>query len=189
MYYNIEQNKKIVSSIQFRELFPNISFPKILTDKIMEEYGFVKVVINEVVPNQYGNIVNGEIEVIDDIPTIQQSLVYKSLDECKEIAREKAKAIREETIIAPINNVQVTTLQDRENLQGSIEYFEMLSQGKGVITWTMADNTEQELTLEELQGVSNTYVVRKAQAFAEYQAKKQAIENCIAVEELEALII
>ena len=188
MYYNIEENKQIVSSIQFRELFPNIVFPKILTDEIMEEYGYKKLVINEVTPSQFANIVNGEIEVIDGIPTIQQMLVYKSLEECKEIAREKAKAIREETIIAPINNVQVSTLQDRENIQGSIEYFEMLSQGKGTITWTMADNTEQDLSLQELQEVLDSYVVRKAQSFTEYQAKKQAIENCTTAEELELIV-
>lgn len=189
MYYNIKENKKIVSSIQFRELYPNIAFPKVLTDETMEEYGYSKVVINEVTSNQYTKIVNGEVQVIDGIPTIQQSLVYKSLEECKEIALEKAKAIREESIIAPINNVQVATSQDRENLQGSIEYFSMLSQGKGIITWTMADNTEQDLTLEELQGVLDGYIIRKAQVFAEYQSKKQAIENCVTSEEVEALVI
>ena len=189
MYYNIEENKKINNNREFRGLFPNIVFPKILTDEMMEEYGYKKVVTNEITPSQFANIVNGEIEVIEGIPTIQQKLIYKSLDECKEIAREKAKAIREETIIAPINNVQVATLQDRENIQGSIEHFEMLSQGKGTIVWTMVDNTEQELTLDELQGALDAYVIRKAQVFAEYQSKKQAIENCITAEELEALAI
>lgn len=189
MYYSIEENKQIVSSIQFRELFPNISFPKILTDEIMEEYGYKKIIINEVEPSKFANIVNGEVEVIDGIPTIQQMLVYKSLEECKDIAREKAKATREETTRAPINNVQVSTLQDRDNIQGSIEYFEMLSQGKGTITWTMADNTEKDLSLQELQDVLDSYVIRKAQTFVDYQTKKQLIENCKTVEDLETLDI
>lgn len=189
MYYNIEENKKINNTLEFRSEFPNTSFPKVLTDEMMAEYGYKKVVINEVTPNQFANVVNSEVQVIDGIPTIQQMLVYKSLEECKEIAREKAKVIREETTIAPINNVQVTTLQDRENIQGSIEYFTTLSQGKGTITWTMADNTEQELSLQELQEVLDSCIIRKAQAFAEYQNKKQLIDNCTTVEELEAVVL
>ena len=48
---------------------------------------------------------------------------------------------------------------------------------------------EQELSLEDLKGALNTYVVRKAQAFAEYQSKKQLIENATTVEEIEAIIL
>ena len=189
MYYNIEENKKINNNIEFRGLFPNTIFPKILTDEIMEEYGYKKVIVNQVTSTLFTTVLDGKIEVIDGIPTINQSLVYKPIYECKEIALNTIKTKREESICEPINNIQVSTSQDRENIQGSIGYFEMLSQGKGTITWTMSNNREQELSLEDLKGALDTYVVRKAQAFAEYQSKKQLIENATTVEEIEAIIL
>ena len=188
MYYNIEENKKINNNIEFRGLFPNTIFPKILTDEIMEEYGYKKVIVNQVKPTLLTKVVDNEIEVTKGIPTINQSLVYKPIYECKEIALNTIKTKREESIIESINNIQVSTLQDRENIQGSIEYFDMLSQGKGTITWTMADNTEQELSLQDLKGALDTYIVRKAQAFAEYQTKKQLIENAVTEAEFIALL-
>ena len=185
MYYNIEENKKINNSLEFRELFPNILFPKILTDEIMEEYGYKKVIVNEATSTLFTEVVDSKIEVINGIPTINQSLVYKPLYECKEIALNTIKTKREDSIIEPINNIQVFTLQDRENIQGSIDYFEILSQGKGTITWTMDDNTEQDLSLEELKGALDAYVVRKSRAFAEYQIKKELIANATTAEEIE----
>lgn len=187
MYYNIEENKKINNNREFRDLFPNIVFPKILTDEMMEEYGYKRVIVNQVTPTLLTTVVDSEIEVIDGIPTINQSLVYKPIYECKEIALNTIKTKREESIIEPINNIQVSSLQDRENIQGSIEYFELLSQGKGTITWTMADNTEQDLSLEDLKGALDAYVIRKAQSFVEYQTKKQLIENAETAEEIEAI--
>ena len=188
MYYNIEENKKINNNREFRDLFPNTIFPKILTDEIMEEYGYKKVIVNQVTSTLFTKVVDNEIEVTKGIPTINQSLAYKPIYECKEIALNTIKTKREESIIESINNIQVSTLQDRENIQGSIEYFDMLSQGKGTITWTMADNTEQELSLEDLKGALDTYIVRKAQAFAEYQTKKQLIENAVTEAEFIALL-
>ena len=189
MYYNIEENKKINNNIEFRELFPNIVFPKILTDEMMEEYGYKKVVVNQSTPTKFSKAKDGEIEVINGIPTINQTLEYLPLYQCKEIALNTIKTKREENIIEPINNIQVSTLQDRENIQGSIDYFEMLSQGKGTITWTMADNTEQDLSLEDLKGALDAYIIRKAQIFAEYQTKKQLIENATTAEEIEAITL
>ena len=189
MYYNIEKNKKINNNREFRDLFPNTVFPKILTDEIMEEYGYKKVIVNQVTPTPLAEALDCEIEVIDGIPTINQSLAYKPIYECKEIALNTIKTKREESICEPINNIQVSTSQDRENIQGSIDYFETLTQGKGTITWTMSNNMEQELSLEDLKGALDTYVVRKDQAFAEYQSKKQLIENATTVEEIEAIIL
>ena len=188
MYYNIEENNKINNNREFRELFPNTIFPKILTDEIMEEYGYKKVIVNQVTSTLLTTVLDGKIEVIDGIPTINQSLVYKPIYECKEIVLNALKTKREESIIEPVNNIQVSTLQDRENIQGSIEYFDMLSQGKGTITWTMSNNIEQELSLEDLKGALDTYVIRRAQAFAEYQTKKQLIENAVTEAEFIALL-
>mgnify|MGYP000125393665 CR=1 FL=1 len=86
MYYNIEENKKINNNIEFRELFPNTIFPKVLTDEIMEEYGYKKVIVNQITSTLFTEVVDSKIEVINGIPTINQSLVYKPLYECKEIA-------------------------------------------------------------------------------------------------------
>lgn len=187
MYYNIEENKKINNNREFRELFPNTIFPKILTDEMMEEYGYKKVIVNQVTPTIFTKVIDSEIEVTKGIPIINQSLVYKPIYKCKEIALNAIKTKREESTIEPVNNIQVSTLQDRENIQGSIEYFDMLSQGKGTITWTMSNNIEQELSLEDLKGALDTYIVRKAQAFAEYQTKKQLIENAVTEAEFIAL--
>ena len=74
-------------------------------------------------------------------------------------------------------------------MQGSIEYFEILSQGNGRITWTMNDNREQDLTVEDLKDALDAYVIRKAQIFVEYQTKKQLIENAETAEEIEAIIL
>ena len=189
MYYNIEENKKINNNKEFRELFPNTAFPKILTDEMMEEYGYKKVSINHVTPTIFTKVVDKGIKVIDGIPTINQSLVYKPLYECKEIALNIIKSKREEKICEPINNIQVCTLQDRENIQGSIDYFDILSKSKCTITWTMDNNTEQDLSLQELKDALDTYVIRKAVAFAEYQDKKQLIDNATTVEEIEAILI
>ena len=188
MYYNIEENKKINNNREFRDLFPNTIFPKILTDEIMEEYGYKKVIVNQVTSTLLTTVLDGKIEVIDGIPTINQSLVYKPIYECKEIALNTIKTKREESICEPINNIQVSALQDIENIRGSIEYFDMLSQGKGTITWTMNDNREQDLTVEDLKDALDAYVIRKAQAFAEYQTKKQLIENAVTEAEFIALL-
>ena len=83
----------------------------------------------------------------------------------------------------------IATDQDRENIQGSIEYFDILSQGKGTITWTMDDNTEQDLSMEDLKGALDAYVIRKAQSFLEYQTKKQLIGNATTAEEIEAILV
>ncbi len=189
MYYNIEENKKINNNREFRDLFPNTVFPKILTDEIMEEYGYKKVIVNQVTSTLLTTVLDGKIAVIKGVPTINQSLAYKPIYECKEIALDTIKTKREESTVEPINNIQVATLQDRENMQGSIEYFEILSQGNGKITWTMNDNREQDLTVEDLKDALDAYIIRKAQIFVEYQTKKQLIENAETAEEIEAIIL
>ena len=110
MYYNIEENKKINNNREFRDLFPNTIFPKILTDEIMEEYGYKKVIVNQVTSTLFTKVLDGEIKVIKGIPTINQSLAYKPIYECKEIALNTIKTKREESIIESINNIQVSTL-------------------------------------------------------------------------------
>lgn len=189
MYYNIKKNKKINNTLEFRNEFPNTSFPKVLTDEMMAEYGYLKINIVEAIPTIYKKVVDGEIELINGVPTITQYLEYKPFFQVKDELLAKIKQQREESIVEPINNVQVAKLEDRENIQGAIQYFDTLSQGGTTIKWTMADNTEADLTLQYLQNVLDSYVFRKGQVFATYQIDKARIENCTTVEEIEALNI
>lgn len=55
------------------------------------------------------------------------------------------------------------------------------------ITWSMADNTEKQVTKEELKAVLDAYIVRKAKAFSKYQEKKALIDSATTLEELEAI--
>lgn len=188
MYYNIEKNKKINNTLEFRNEFPNISFPKVLTDEMMAEYGYLKINIVRAIPTIYKKAVDGEIELINGVPTITQTLEYKSFFQAKDELLVKIKQQREDYIIEPINNVQVAKLEDRENIQGAMQYFGVLAEGT-TITWTMADNTEDNLTLQDLKSILELYITRKAQAFINYQNKKVEIEACTTIEELEAIDI
>lgn len=187
MYYNIKENKKINNTLEFRSEFPSTSFPKVLTDEMMAEYGYLKINIVRAIPTIYKKAVDGEIEVINGVPTITQTLEYKSFFQVKDELLVKIKQQREDYIVEPINNVQVAKLEDRENIQGSIQYFDTLSQNGTTIKWTMADNTEADLTLQDLQNALDSYILRKGQVFATYQFDKARIEVCETVEELEAL--
>lgn len=95
--------------------------------------------------------------------------------EDKRNALTEAKKNRDAAIAAPINNFEVALPEDRENIQGAIDYFDQLSQGANYIVWTMADDTEKQVTLAELQAAKDGYVYRKAQVFADYQAIKSEI--------------
>jgi hypothetical protein len=95
--------------------------------------------------------------------------------ESRDIAINVLKSQRDATINAPLNGFDVSRPEDRENIQGAIDYFDLLSQGQGSMTWTMADNTEKQVTLADLQAAKDGYVLRKAQAFATFQAAKTAL--------------
>lgn len=98
------------------------------------------------------------------------------------------KQKRQRLINATINNFQVSRAEDRENIQGTINYFPTLSGGGGFITWTMADNTEQDVTLEQLQGVLDAYVTRKAQVFQQFQEMKQSIIDATSIDEINRIV-
>lgn len=103
----------------------------------------------------------------------------------KQLKLSELKEGRTKLIGAPLNNFDVDSVSDRENINGAIDYFTTLSQGTGVVKWTMADNTEANVTLAELQAVKDGYVLRKGQLFAQYQQLKQAVESATTIEELE----
>lgn len=199
MYYNIEENKQIISSTQFRELFPNISFPKILTDEIMEEYGYKKVVINEVTPNQFTNVVNGEIEVIEGVPTIQQMLVYKSLEECREIKIEEIKNAC--TAYDPVTlevdfidgSVETITFNGGDSSASAIAGAATLAQNLGetnVSLWDLDNKVHNSIALSEAMKISAIIAKKWRDDMFKRQDLLTQINNPnITIEELEAIEI
>lgn len=92
----------------------------------------------------------------------------------KLVGKAEAKKHRDAIISAPLNNFDVKTTRDRENIQNAISYFDSIT--TDTIMWTMADGSEKAVTKSELQEVMSAFVLRTAQAFTEYQEKKQELE-------------
>ena len=84
-----------------------------------------------------------------------------TLEQRRERQRQMLKMERIERVSAPINNVQVATPEDRENVQWAASSVES-------IDWIMADNTIQTLTAADLQAVISQYPLRKMELFGVY---------------------
>ena len=84
-----------------------------------------------------------------------------TLEQRRERQRQLLKHERIERVSAPINNVQVATPEDRENVQWAASSVES-------IDWIMADNTVQMLTAADLQAVISQYPLRKMELFGVY---------------------
>lgn len=93
----------------------------------------------------------------------------------KELTLAQAKKDRDALIDAPINGFDVARPIDRENIEDAISHFDTLAQGSNTIKWTMADNSEKQITKEDLEEVVATYVIRKGMAFSKYQALKEGL--------------
>lgn len=108
-----------------------------------------------------------------------------TLNYFREQKRQELKAEREARTIAPINNVQVATQQDRERVEGSIKNWVMLDKNTdGTKNWIMADNTIQPLTKEQLQAVVDDYTVRVDQCFNAYGMAVYQLEQAQTVDEI-----
>lgn len=84
-----------------------------------------------------------------------------TIEQRRERQRQILKQERIERTSAPINNVQVATSEDRENVQWAASNVE-------TIDWIMADNTVHTMTAAELQAVADEYPLRKMDLFAVY---------------------
>jgi hypothetical protein len=84
-----------------------------------------------------------------------------TLEQRRERQRQMLKMERIERVSAPINNVQVATPEDRENVQWAASNVESTD-------WIMADNTIQTLTAADLQAVISQYPLRKMELFDVY---------------------
>ena len=177
MYVKINNNSVEVfpySLSMFKRDNPNTSFPRNPSYETLERYNVFKVVEERPTLLEYQTLVIHTAE-------------YMSIESIKESMRVAAKKDRISSIAAPIDGFEVSTTEDRENISGAIEFFETLSGTETHITWTMADNTEANVTLAQLEASKQNYVLRKGLLFKAYQDKKLAIENATTVAELEAL--
>ena len=92
-------------------------------------------------------------------------------EEYRESKLIELKEEREYLSSLPLNGFDVGRSIDRENIQGAISHFDTISTD-GLVKWTMSDNTEKLVSLEDLQTVLDSYVLRKAQIFSDYQEAK-----------------
>ena len=91
-----------------------------------------------------------------------------TIEQRRERQRQLLKMERIERTSAPINNVQVATSEDRENVQWA-------AGNVTEIDWIMADNTIQTLTSADLQAVAEAYPLRKVELFAVYAGLLQQL--------------
>src|SRR5690554_855394 len=93
-----------------------------------------------------------------------------TLEQRRERQRQMLKMERIERVSAPINNVQVATPEDRENVQWAASNVES-------VDWIMADNTVQMLTAADLQAVISQYPLRKMELFGVYADLLRQLET------------
>jgi hypothetical protein len=94
----------------------------------------------------------------ESVPYVAPEL---TLEQRRERQRQILKMERIERVSAPINNVQVATPEDRENVQWAASNVESAD-------WIMADNTVQTMTAADLQAVISQYPLRKMELFGVY---------------------
>lgn len=126
------------------------------------------------------------IEDEDGCPFLQPLVdEYKdsTLGYFREMKRQELKAEREARTVAPINNVQVVTRQDRERVEGALKSWELLEKNPyGTKNWIMADNSVQPLTKEQLQAVVDGYAARVDQCFNAYGLAVYHLEQAQSVD-------
>lgn len=111
-----------------------------------------------------------------------------TLNYFREQKRQYLKAERNERTISPINNVQVATLEDRENINGAIDNWESLGLSENdITTWILADNTLAELSKDNLIAIRTSYAQRKTLCFHHYEQAIGAISNAQTVEDILAV--
>lgn len=103
----------------------------------------------------------------------------------RELKRQELKEEREARTVAPINNVQVATRQDRERMEGALKSWELLEKNPdGTKNWIMVDNSVQPLTKEQLQAVVDGYTARVDQCFNAYGLAVYQLEQAQTVDEI-----
>lgn len=104
----------------------------------------------------------------------------------REDKRQEFKQARDEAIAAPVNNVQVGRIEDRENVTGTISNWDALGLTTS-INWVMADNTIQALSKADLEAVVVAYAQRKALLFSQYETAVNALNEASTIESILAV--
>ena len=102
-------------------------------------------------------------------------------------ARERLKAEREAIIAEPIDNIQVATIEDREKIQGAVDYFDEIADESGLKLWIMADNSISYLTKEAMAALTPSYILRVDKAFTAYALAAMALEAATTLEEINSI--
>lgn len=94
-----------------------------------------------------------------------------TIEQRREIKRIELKQRRIEIVSAPINNIQVATVEDRDNIEWAAANATM------PVHWIMADNTVQMLGADDFAAVIAEYPARKQAAFSVYADLRQQLQN------------
>ena len=101
--------------------------------------------------------------------------------------REQLKTQRDVLIASPINNVQVGRIEDREKIQGAVQYFDTVSSEDGTKLWIMADNSIAHLTKSEMESLIPSYVMRVDAVYNAYAKAVSALESASTLEEIQLI--
>jgi len=94
-----------------------------------------------------------------------------TLEQRREIKRIELKQRRIEIVSAPINNIQVAAVEDRDNIEWAAANAAM------PVQWIMADNTVQMLNADDFSAVIAEYPARKQAAFTVYADLLVQLQN------------
>ncbi len=92
MYYNIE-SRKTATVNEIRKENSNKSFPKVLSLDILSNLGYVEIARISPELKDFENMVNGELKIIDDIPTITNIAELKSSNEISKLIKAKTQEL------------------------------------------------------------------------------------------------
>ena len=209
--YRVKETGEVLSQGQLRKKHSNVSLPRVWGANVMEALGIDPVlaspkpdttelqtaVRNGVEQDAKGNWVyawtvsdkfsdyTNEDDVVVTKAEQEAEYLTKLLADAQEAKRIELKQIRNEAIDEPINDVQVARVEDRENINGSIELMEANSIPS--MNWVLIDNTVGTLTVSDLETIRDTYVLRKMQTFAKYGELLTVLNNATTVEEVEGI--
>jgi hypothetical protein len=82
--------------------------------------------------------------------------------------RTELKKQREAFISSPVSGVQVRNSDDKENIKGAIDKWDVLGNPSS-IPWIMEDNSVQLMSKQDLVNIENEYTLRKMQSFEIYR--------------------
>ena len=169
--------------------FKDVGGFHLLSDAERAKYGFYPcTVIGESYDPERENRTEVPIswELKNNHVTATYQVAPKPLSQAKEEKRESLKKERDSMIAEDINNFQMGRQQDRENIQGAIDKWEILTEGDSR-HWIMADNSVKAVTKQELIDVSNAYAIRQNNVFGQYGILCTMLEMATDIEEVIAI--